>query len=156
MNESSKNFSSRPWLWPSLIYVFVAVLLFAIAIPNFVGGGQSKIGYVINNLRQIDGDKNEWVFEHGFTNAVQASQLTNQLTEDDLKPYLFHDGRNLIRPIAGEIYKINPMNKPPEALVVHKIPFGDGALSKGTVIRYSANTNYFYEIVRPDGTVERY
>jgi hypothetical protein len=151
MNESSKNFSCRSWIWHLLIYVFVAALLVAMAIPNFVGSHTSKINGIINNLRQIDAAKNEWAVEHGVTNLDQIARLTNQLSAKDITPYLhFQNYQGVLVPsVAGETYAIGALNKSPEAKLVHKIY----SYPTGSIIRFSNSTNLFpFELILPDGT----
>lgn len=151
MNEKSKIFSSRSWLWYLLIYVFVAALLFAMAIPNFVGSHTSKINGIINNLRQIDAAKNEWAVEHGVTNLDQIATLTNQLSEKDISPYLHFKKPqgSLVPSVAGETYTVGALNKSPEAKFVHKIY----SYPSGSIIRFSNSTNLFpLELIFPDGT----
>jgi hypothetical protein len=155
MNEAFEDDSGWPWYWHLLIILLLGGFLLAISIPNFIGGGPSKIDYVINNLRQIDGAKNEWAFEHGFTNESQISQLTNLPTENDLFPFIKRptdQSNNLVQSYCGEIYMANPMNKPPEAKLARKMPYGTEKLPIGTIIRLPTNTNFWLEILLPDGT----
>jgi hypothetical protein len=138
-----------------LILLSVIGFFLAIAIPNRIGGGPSKFSYIVNNLRQIDAAKNYWAFENGFTNESQISQLTNRPAEKDLFPLIKRptdQPNNLVQSYFGEIYTANPMNKAPEAKLSHKIPYGTEKLPKGTIIRLSSNTNFWMEILLPDGT----
>jgi prepilin-type N-terminal cleavage/methylation domain-containing protein len=65
-----------------MIVVAIIGLLAAIAIPNFVRARQtSQTNTCINNLRQIDGAKQQWALENG-------KQAADQPNDDDLKPYL--------------------------------------------------------------------
>jgi hypothetical protein len=62
--------------------VAVPAMLAAIAIPNFVKARTvSQQNACINNLRQIDGAKNEWALEKGKKNGDVP-------TKEDLLPYL--------------------------------------------------------------------
>jgi len=153
MSENSENSGSWSWLWKFLTLLFVAGLLVAIAVPNHVGHTTSKFNMIINNLRQIDAAKNQWAFEHGFTNFDQIANLTNQLSEKDFVPYLHFPNNqgSLVPSVAGEIYTINALNKSPEAKLVHKIEM---PWPKGSVIRFSQNPkqNAYFEITLPDGT----
>ena len=155
MNGNSESSGGWSWLWNLLIILFVVGLLIAIAIPNFVGSRQIKINFIWNNLRQIDAAKNQWAFEHGFTNVEQFLQLTNKPTEDALKPYLYKDDKSYVRPVAGETYTINPMNKSPEAKLTREIEM---PWPKGSIIRFSENPklNANLEITFPDGTKTYY
>jgi hypothetical protein len=115
--------------------------LLAVIIPaNFVGNGGLKANAIINNLRYIDYAKQQWAFEHGITNADQTAHFTRPLSWKDLAPYLLQnpnvlsqkhfDSNGIVLPIAGEIYTINSLNKPPEAKLIRKVEF----LSKGTIV----------------------
>src|SRR3974390_2512450 len=75
-----------------MIVVAIIGLLAAIAIPNFVKARTtSQQNACINNLRQIDGAKQQWALE-----TKQATNATPQFT--DISPYL----RNQITcPAAG-------------------------------------------------------
>ncbi len=65
-----------------MIVVAIIGLLAAIAIPNFVRARTtSQMNACINNLRQIDGAKQQWALEHQAT-----STATPDIT--DVQPYL--------------------------------------------------------------------
>jgi prepilin-type N-terminal cleavage/methylation domain-containing protein len=65
-----------------MIVVAIIGLLAAIAIPNFVRARTtSQQNACINNLRQIDGAKQQWALEH-----QQVGTATMQIT--DVQPYL--------------------------------------------------------------------
>jgi len=65
-----------------MIVVAIIGLLAAIAIPNFVRARTtSQTNACINNLRQIDGAKQQWALE-----TKQATNATPQLSE--ITPYL--------------------------------------------------------------------
>ena len=78
----SENKSSK---WDSLVWIAIIALvgIFAyIAIPNFIKArSTSAQNPCINNLRQIEGAKNELALETGKTNGavVEVNQLTNYL-----------------------------------------------------------------------------
>ena len=155
MNGNSEKSGCWSWFCNLLILLFGAGILVAITIPNFVGSHTSKTTGIINNLRQIDGAKNEWAFERGFTNAEQVAQLTNRLTERDLEPYLRHqtNGDGSYRMVMGEIYSVGPMNKSPEARLVRSY----NNHPKGSIIRLASDTNRPpFEIIFPDGTKQRF
>ncbi|HEU6449588.1 MAG TPA: prepilin-type N-terminal cleavage/methylation domain-containing protein [Verrucomicrobiae bacterium] len=65
-----------------MIVVAIIGLLAAIAIPNFVKArATSQANACINNLRQIDGAKNQWALEQGkLDNATPNTS--------DLTPYI--------------------------------------------------------------------
>ena len=65
-----------------MIVVAIIGLLAAIAIPNFVRARTtSQMNACINNLRQIDGAKQQWALENG-------KKDTSATTESDVAPYL--------------------------------------------------------------------
>jgi prepilin-type N-terminal cleavage/methylation domain-containing protein len=65
-----------------MIVVAIIGLLAAIAIPNFVRARTtSQMNACINNLRQIDGAKQQWALE-----TKQATNATPAFT--DIQPYL--------------------------------------------------------------------
>ena len=87
----------------------VAVLLAAIAIPNFAGSHHSSpANRCINNLRQIDAAANQFALENHFTNG-DAIKFPNDLT-----PYikLNREGKIPGCP-AGGIYSINKVGETP-------------------------------------------
>jgi hypothetical protein len=95
--------------------VFLLPMMLAIAIPNFVKARQtSQMNACINNLRQIDGAKNEWALENG-------KKPGDVPTDQDLKPY-FKKGAFPICP-AGGIYTIGAIsNSPTCSISGHKLP----------------------------------
>jgi prepilin-type N-terminal cleavage/methylation domain-containing protein len=87
-----------------MIVVAIIGLLAAIAIPNFVKARQnSQTNACINNLRQIDGAKQQYALEQGKTGAYAVSTT-------DITPYL---GRGS----GGSIVTMDcPLIKPPSSL----------------------------------------
>jgi prepilin-type N-terminal cleavage/methylation domain-containing protein len=80
--KSNKGFT----LVEIMIVVAIIGLLAAIAIPNFVRARQtSQTNACINNLRQIDGAKQQWALEKGQSGSASA-------TSSDIKPYLGRGG----------------------------------------------------------------
>jgi prepilin-type N-terminal cleavage/methylation domain-containing protein len=70
-----------------MIVVAIIGLLAAIAIPNFVRARKtSQTNACINNLRQIDGAKQQWALENGKKSADQpaAADLQVYLGRGDL------------------------------------------------------------------------
>ena len=94
------------------------LLMLPIAIPNFVKARETaqKNG-CINNLRQIDGAKNEWALE-------KNKDPGTPVTEADIKPYIKPDASgNLPKCPAGGIYIIGKVGEPPTCSVPgHKLP----------------------------------
>jgi prepilin-type N-terminal cleavage/methylation domain-containing protein len=65
-----------------MIVVAIIGLLAAIAIPNFVRARTTaQTNACINNLRQIDGAKQQWALENKQTSAASPSSA-------DIQPYL--------------------------------------------------------------------
>jgi len=87
-----------------MIVVAIIGLLAAIAIPNFVKARQnSQTNACINNLRQIDGAKQQYALEQGKTGATTV-------TTGDIQPYLGRGG-------SGNVATMDcPLVKPPASL----------------------------------------
>jgi hypothetical protein len=94
--------------------LFIPMML-AIAIPNFVKARATSMqNACINNLRQIDGAKNEWALEKG-------KKPGDTPTEQDLQPFL-KNGTFPICP-AGGTYTIGAVSNAPTCSVAdHKLP----------------------------------
>lgn len=95
-----------------LIILLVAGLSLVCVVcwPNFVRSGTNKTTGIINNLRQLDGAKQAWAFEHGHTGTVVV-------TREDITPYLKPaSGPDvLVQPWAGEFYRLGNLAEFPEA-----------------------------------------
>lgn len=50
----------RPWIYNSLGILLLIGIAYAIALPNFVGGGPATKNSCIANLKQIDGAIQQW------------------------------------------------------------------------------------------------
>jgi hypothetical protein len=79
-----------------------------IGVPWFIQGHAVSCGNAcVNNLRQIDGAKNEWAVETGKTNGTIA-------TETDIKPYIKLDAAgNIPKCPDGGIYTIGRVGENP-------------------------------------------
>src|SRR5260221_1836672 len=91
-----------------MIVVAIIGLLAAIAIPNFVRARTtSQTNACINNLRQIDGAKQQWALEN---HATSTSTVTSTL----LMPYLGRGttGSYPLCPALGT-YTIGDVSTPP-------------------------------------------
>ena len=95
---------SQALIGPAL--VVPAGLLAAIAIPNFVKARQSaQRNAIMNNLRMIDGAKEQWALENKKTQG-------SPVTEADIAQYLKGGKVNNIR---GEKYELNSVGRSPAA-----------------------------------------
>ncbi len=107
-----------------MIVVAIIGLLAAIAIPNFVRARQtSQTNACINNLRQIDGAKQQWALENG-------KQAADVPAWTDVQPYLGRGAAGSLNtmycplntPVGGaandpaQSYNINSVGTPPECL----------------------------------------
>ena len=106
--SESENKSSE---FDTLVWIAVIALVgfFAyIAIPNFIKSrSTSAQNACVNNLRQIEGAKNEWALENSKTNGTVA-------TENDIKPYIKLDAKgNIPRCPQGGIYTTGKVGENP-------------------------------------------
>jgi prepilin-type N-terminal cleavage/methylation domain-containing protein len=95
-----------------MIVVAIIGLLAAIAIPNFVRARTtSQTNACINNLRQIDGAKQQWALENKQVSTVTPGQTSIQV-------YLGRGGNGTwpAEP-AGGTYTINQVSVPPTCSV---------------------------------------
>jgi prepilin-type N-terminal cleavage/methylation domain-containing protein len=91
-----------------MIVVAIIGLLAAIAIPNFVRArATSQTNACINNLRQIDGAKQQWALENKQVSTITPGQTSIQV-------YLGRGGTGTwpVEP-AGGTYTINAVSTPP-------------------------------------------
>jgi prepilin-type N-terminal cleavage/methylation domain-containing protein len=105
-----------------MIVVAIIGLLAAIAIPNFIRARTtSQMNACINNLRQIDGAKQQWALEN-----KQISTATPG--PGDILPYLKNE---VLCPAGGagstfsQCYSVNAVDTKPACLKVggtHKLP----------------------------------
>jgi hypothetical protein len=121
------NVNVRPAIW-FLILLAAGWLLFKLFAP-LLSDRESRGGYairIINNLHQIDLAKEMWARDHIATGSVQVSA-------QDLGPYLSpRRGTNeLVTPVVGERYVINPTGVEPQAQLTHSV----GRWPSGAVIR---------------------
>ena len=88
-----------------MIVVAIIGLLAAIAIPNFVRARQTaQKNACINNLRQIDGAKQQWGLENKATTGASPAQ-------SDLQPYI--KGATFPTCPGGGTYTINDLSTSP-------------------------------------------
>jgi Mg-chelatase subunit ChlD len=93
------------WLVPMAAAAAVVILLIPLALPNFSRARlASQRSTIANNLRQLDGAKQQWALEnHKSGNDVA--------TLDDLKPYM----RGGPPSLAGETYVVGKVSEPVQA-----------------------------------------
>ena len=86
-----------------MIVVAIIGLLAAIAIPNFVRARQTaQANACVNNLRVIDGAKNQYALENGLKTGDTTATATT------LQPYLGHSSTSVFPtcPIGATAYVI--------------------------------------------------
>jgi competence protein ComGC len=95
--------------------IFLVPMMIAIAIPNFVHAREtSQMNACINNLRMIEGAKNEWALENNKKPADTPTQA-------DLAHYL-KNGQFPKCPANGT-YTIGPVDEPPTCSIPkHQLP----------------------------------
>jgi len=88
---------SKYWVLRIAAAGVVIFLIISISIPNFVKTRTtSQSNAILNNLRQIDGAKQQWALENHKSSEDQP-------TMSDLKPYLKGSAAS---PVAGETYVV--------------------------------------------------
>lgn len=99
-----------------MIVVAIIGLLAAIAIPNFVKARTTaQTNACINNLRQIDGAKEQWALEN---RAAEDATPTAANVQEYIK-----GGANVVCPAAGAAgtfdtsYTVNNLQTPPVCLI---------------------------------------
>jgi len=98
------------------LFILIIPLLMAIAIPNFVKARTTAQKNVcINNLRQIDGAKQQWALE----NKKESLDTPMPIDLDSYLPSPF----NKMNCPAGGRYTINIVSEDPECSIPeHKLP----------------------------------
>lgn len=100
-----------------MIVVAIIGLLAAIAIPNFVRARENaQLNSIFNNLRIIDGAKDQWALENkrGTGDAVDFG--TNGIA-----PYI--KGGN-VRDVVGEVYDPTKVGEPSKAKLPATVKLG--------------------------------
>src|SRR5664280_388703 len=97
------NSSSSPANTLAAVAAVGPAVLAGIAIPNFVKAREtSQRNACINNLRQLDGAKNQWALENN-------KKSTDSPSMDDLRPFL----KGRIACPAGGYYTLGTVSEPP-------------------------------------------
>jgi prepilin-type N-terminal cleavage/methylation domain-containing protein len=87
-----------------MIVVAIIGLLAAIAIPNFVKARTTaQVNACVNNLKQIDGAKDQWALEAGKSTG-------DACTMPDVVPYLHSEP---FCPVGKAPYTVNAIGTPP-------------------------------------------
>jgi general secretion pathway protein G len=99
-----------------MIVVAIIGLLAAIAIPNFVRARTtSQTNACINNLRQLDGAKQQWALENKQLSTATPGQAS-------IQPYLGRGGSGTypLCPASG-VYTIGAVSTPPTCNVANHV-----------------------------------
>jgi hypothetical protein len=98
----------------AILFVVLAMML-ALAIPNFIRARNTRCcNACVNNLRQIDGAKQQWAVEN-------KKEATDTPTPDDIRVYI----KNSQFPDCpeGGTYQVNPVGKDPTCSIPdHRLP----------------------------------
>jgi type II secretory pathway pseudopilin PulG len=85
----------------ALAVLAMAALLASVTLPNFVKSRTtSQSNAIVNNLRQLDGAKQQWALQHG-------KSANDVPTMKDLSPYL-----KGVSPVMGERYVLGKVAEP--------------------------------------------
>lgn len=108
----ARNGNSAFTLVEIMIVMAIIGLLAAVAVPNFIHAGTTtRVNAILNNLRVIEGAKEQW--------AIETGQVTGAMPDMTmLKPYFLHD----VHPVAGETYIPNALG----TAAVAQLPAGSG------------------------------
>jgi Zn-dependent protease with chaperone function len=130
--------------WSSyLVWVLIGLFFaWSFAAHDRVHNGPSERTVIVYRLRQIEEAKMEWAFEHNITNATQ---LTRELTPQDLAPYLLPEftQKEFGDPLYGEVYSIGHLNEPAQAQLTQALEekrmFQRLTLPVGAIIKLGTN-----------------
>src|SRR6266568_7144192 len=93
------------WATP-LAAAAIVMLLGVLALPNFVKvRTTSQSNSIINNLRQLDGAKQQWALEN-------HKSANDEPTLSDLIPFMGRGGAGLPQPVMGETYVVGRVGEP--------------------------------------------
>jgi hypothetical protein len=115
MDEPTASRLSRKILFYALVCLIAGLFIVSI-IPKPLHSGPTSKNTCINNLRQIDGAKEQWALEHGKTNSDIP-------TWADIKPYFGRPGIDLPTCPSGGKYTLGAMSNLPTCSVPgHVLP----------------------------------
>jgi len=104
------------------------LVIWFLVLPRLTGSQRSVVLQVVGNLKRIQFAKEMWASDHGTSNPLQVS-------DEDLAVYVGpRASTNLVKPIVGEHYIVNPLGMSPEAQLTHDV----GRWPSGSVIRLDA------------------
>lgn len=145
-----KKFSSQ--LLPFGLVAAFAVLVWKVNSP-YRHSGPAKTTAIVDHLRQIEAAKDEWAIVNGATNPASWNRV---LTPKELSPYLLPQftQEDFGDPICGEVYSIQPLNKPPQARLTRNLRESswpkNWTIPKGTIIKvFWTNGNQEYRVTDP-------
>lgn len=86
-----------------LISLFCILGLGQLVLPRFVRSGRSKASLCINNLRQIDGGKQQWALEnHKGSNDIPTSAEVAMYLKNNRFPVCPAGGKYTIGPVYAD------------------------------------------------------
>ena len=115
-NNSENSGDSDPTMWLILIGGAVALLIGVAILPSFIRPGRrtSPQNACINNLRQIDGAKDQWALENNKTNGVMP---------DAKGVYQYIKGNKMPTCPEGGTYSLNAIGTNPTCTIpLHQLP----------------------------------
>ncbi|NOS72757.1 MAG: DUF3520 domain-containing protein [Verrucomicrobia bacterium] len=98
-------------LLEAMAVIAVLGLLAAVLLPDFIKARTtSQRNSVVNNLRQLDGAKQQWALENNKPADAQP-------TFADIQPYMGRSSGDLPSAVAGEKYVLGKVGEPPSAVM---------------------------------------
>ena len=126
--------------WEIVVVVATAaVLIFLIVLPNFVRARTSTGRALVNDLRLIQGAKEQWAIENHATNGTEVALK-------DIAAYIKTPPWE--NPVAKERYVMNPIGTSPEIQFTKRYQ----NFEEGVVLRFAQDYQDF-EILLPTGKI---